>query len=42
MRRCKACNKPSEDRHVCEVADLPKELRAAVEAVLMKERARSS
>ena len=42
VRRCKACSKPSEDGHVCEVADLPKELRAAVEAVLMKERARSS
>ena len=42
VRRCKACNKPSEGGYVCEVADLPKELRAAVEAVLMKERARSS
>jgi hypothetical protein len=42
VRRCKACTKPSEDGHVCAVADLPKELRAAVEAVLVKERARSS
>ncbi len=42
VRRCKACNKPSEDGHVCEVADLPKELRVAVQAVLVKERARSS
>ena len=42
VRRCKACSKPSEDGHVCAVADLPKELRAAVEAVLVKERARSS
>jgi hypothetical protein len=42
VRRCKACDKPSEDGHVCEVADLPKELRAAVEAVLVKERALSS
>jgi hypothetical protein len=42
VRRCKACNRPSEDGHVCAVADLPKELRAAVEAVLVKERARSS
>lgn len=42
VRRCKACSKPSEDGHVCAVADLPKELRAAVEAVLLKERARSS
>jgi hypothetical protein len=42
VRRCKACGKPSEDGHVCAVADLPKELRAAVEAVLVKERARSS
>jgi hypothetical protein len=42
VRRCKACNKPSEDGHVCEIADLPKELRAAVQAVLVKERARSS
>jgi hypothetical protein len=41
VRRCKACSKPSEDGHVCAVADLPKELRAAVEAVLVKERARS-
>jgi hypothetical protein len=41
VRRCKACSKPSEVGHVCEVADLPKELRAAVEAVLVKERARS-
>ena len=42
VRRCKACSKPSEVGHVCAVADLPKELRAAVEAVLVKERARSS
>jgi hypothetical protein len=42
VRRCKACNKPSEVGHVCDVADLPKELRAAVEAVLVNERARSS
>jgi hypothetical protein len=42
VRRCKACNKTSEVGHVCAVADLPKELRAAVEAVLVKERARSS
>ena len=42
VRRCKACSKPSEVGHVCDVADLPKELRDAVEAVLVKERARSS
>ena len=42
VRRCKACNRPTEDGHVCAVADLSKELRAAVEAVLVKERARSS
>jgi|GEM_PF-1440208 broad specificity phosphatase PhoE len=42
VRRCKVCNKPSEGGHVCQIDDLPKELRAAVEAVLVKERARSS
>ena len=42
VRRCRACNKPSEDGHVCEIADLPKELRATVETVLERERARRS
>jgi hypothetical protein len=42
VRRCRACNKPSEVGHVCEIVDLPRELRAAVEAVLKKERALGS
>lgn len=40
VRRCKTCRKPLEGVHVCQLADLPKELRAVVEAVLKQERDR--
>ena len=40
VRRCKTCHKPLEGDHVCQLADLPKELRAVVEAVLKQERDR--
>ena len=39
VRRCRVCHRPIEGKHVCELADLPKELRTAVEAVLARERA---
>ena len=42
MRRCRACGKPIQGEHVCDLADLPKELRALVEAVLDRERAHLS
>jgi hypothetical protein len=42
MRRCRACNKQIQGEHLCDLADLPKELRALVEAVLDKERAHRS
>jgi hypothetical protein len=40
VRRCKTCSKPIEGDHVCQLADLPKALRAVVEAVLDQERGR--
>lgn len=41
MRRiCKTCSKPIADDHVCELDDLPKALRAVVEAVIERERRR--
>lgn len=40
VRSCKTCRKPLEGVHVCQLADLPKELRAVVEAVLRQERDR--
>jgi len=42
MRRCRTCNKPIHGERVCDLADLPKELRALVEAVLDRERAHLS
>jgi hypothetical protein len=42
MRRCRACNKPIQGEHACDLADLPKELRALVEAVLESELAHRS
>jgi hypothetical protein len=38
VRRCKTCSKPIAGDHVCQLADLPKALRAVVEAVLDQER----
>lgn len=38
VRRCKTCRKPTEGDHVCQLADLPRALRAVVEAVLEQER----
>lgn len=38
VRHCKTCLKPIEGHHVCRLADLPKALRAVVEAVLEQER----
>jgi hypothetical protein len=32
MRRCRACGKPIQGEHLCDLADLPKELRVLVEA----------
>ncbi len=40
VRRCRTCSKPIEGDHVCQLADLPKALRAVVEAVLDRERGR--
>jgi hypothetical protein len=40
VRRCKTCSKPIEGDHVCQLEDLPKALRAVVEAVLDQERGR--
>lgn len=40
VRRCGTCRKPIEGDHVCQLADLPKKLRAVVEAVLEQERGR--
>lgn len=42
VRRCRACHRPIEGEHVCDLADLPKELRTALEAVLARERAHHS
>jgi hypothetical protein len=39
VRRCHACHRPIEGEHVCDLADLPKEIRTAVEAVIARERA---
>ena len=38
VRHCTTCRKPLEGDHVCQLADLPKALRAVVEAVLEEER----
>jgi hypothetical protein len=38
VRRCRTCHQPIERDHVCELADLPRALRATVEAVLERER----
>lgn len=40
VRLCKTCHKPIAGDHVCQLADLPKALRAVVESVLEQERAR--
>lgn len=40
VRLCKTCRKPLEGVHVCQLADLPTDLRAVVEAVLKHERDR--
>ena len=42
VRHCTTCRKPIEGNHVCQLADLPKTLRAVVEAVLEQERGRDS
>lgn len=42
VRLCKTCRKPIDGDHVCQLADLPKALRAVVESVLEQERARRS
>jgi hypothetical protein len=42
VRMCGTCHKPIEGNHVCERADLPRRLRAVVEAVLEHERTRAS
>lgn len=39
---CGTCHKPIEANHVCQLADLPKRLRAVVEAVLEYEREKAS
>lgn len=40
VRLCKTCMKPLKGDHVCQLGDLPKDLRAVVEAVLRRERDR--
>lgn len=40
VHHCKTCRKPTEGNHVCQLADLPKALRAVVEATLEQERGR--
>jgi hypothetical protein len=40
VRRCGTCHEPLERDHVCQVENLPKRLRAVVEAVLEQERGR--
>ena len=40
VRLCKTCRKSLEGGHVCQLGDLPKDLRAVVEAVLRRERDR--
>ena len=40
-RRCGTCHKPLDADHVCQLDDLPKRLRAVVEAVLVQERERA-
>ena len=42
VRRCGTCHKPLDPDHVCELEDLPKRLRAVVEAVLAQERERAT
>jgi hypothetical protein len=42
VRRCGTCHKPLSADHVCQVDDLPKRLRAVVEAVLAHERERET
>jgi hypothetical protein len=39
---CGTCHKPIEANHVCQLADLPRGLRAVVEAVLEQERAQAT
>ncbi|MBI3749067.1 MAG: hypothetical protein HY262_09530 [Chloroflexi bacterium] len=39
-KRCGTCHMPVEGDHVCQLADLPKRLRAVVEAVIERERGR--
>jgi hypothetical protein len=41
-RRCGTCRQPIEGAHVCQIDDLPKALRAVVEAILMQERRKSA
>jgi hypothetical protein len=41
VRQCGTCNKPLAADHVCQLDDLPKRLRAVVEAVLAQERERT-
>lgn len=41
VRRCGTCHKPLSGDHLCQLEDLPKRLRAVVEAVLAQERDRS-
>lgn len=41
VRRCGTCHKPLDPDHVCQLEDLPKRLRAVVDAVLVQERERA-
>jgi hypothetical protein len=41
-RRCGTCRQPIEGAHVCEIDDLPKALRAVVEAILKQERRKNA
>jgi len=41
VRHCGTCHRPLDPDHVCQLDDLPKRLRAVVEAVLVQERERA-
>lgn len=42
VRRCGTCHKPHDPDRICQLDDLPKRLRAVVEAVLAQERERAT
>ncbi len=42
VHRCGTCHKPLDPDHICQLEDLPKRLRAVVEAVLAQERERAT